>query len=56
MRKVKIFNKTEETREKEETKDTLGIIQHIKADIDWDKVRTFDDLKKLWKLFIKQHQ
>lgn len=53
MRKVKIFNKTEETREKEETKDTLEIIQHIKADIDWDKVRTFDDLKKVVEVIYK---
>lgn len=41
MRKVKIFNKTEET------------IQHIKTDIDWDKVRTFDDLKKVVEVIYK---
>lgn len=50
MRKVKKINKTEE---KEEIKDTLGTIHHIKADIDWDKVRTFDDLKKVVEVIYK---
>lgn len=47
MRKAKIFNKTEET------KNTLETIQHIKTDIDWDKVRTFDDLKKVVEVIYK---